>query len=221
MKTKTNVMRRKVSTLALVLSVCGLMALVGCKKDDTSAPVVTLNGSSTVNVDLGGTFTDPGATATDDVDGDLSSEISVTGTVNANMSGSYPLTYTAADAAGNVGTASRTVVVAPSRNSYLGTFTASENCPPPYNLATTCTISAGSGSNQIVISLFYFNGGSLTLSVDGSDVTVDAGQAPNPLGESVTGTGTLNASGTVLTMNYTFTPGAGSPSSCTSTYTKN
>ena len=34
-------------------------------------PVISLLGSSTINLTVGDTFTDPGATATDDVDGDI------------------------------------------------------------------------------------------------------------------------------------------------------
>ena len=44
---------------------------------DTTAPVITLAGSSTINLTVGDTFTDPGATATDDVDGDLTSSITI------------------------------------------------------------------------------------------------------------------------------------------------
>ena len=78
---------------------------------DTTPPVVTLNGSATMSLTQGGTFTDPGATALDNVDGDLTSKIVETGTVDAATIGSYTLTYSATDAAGNMGTASRAVTV--------------------------------------------------------------------------------------------------------------
>lgn len=203
--------------LALMLS----LAFASCKKDDTTLPVVTLVGNNPMQVDLGGSFTDPGATANDDVSGDLTDAIVVTGSVNANLASTYTLTYSATDEAGNTGTATRTVNVAATRANYVGTFSCVENCPSPYGLSSTSTFSAGTGANQVVISPFYFNGGSLTLTVDGNDVVVDAGQNPNPLGEGVTGSGTLNAAGTVITMNLTFTPGGGAPVSCVSTYTKN
>ena len=78
---------------------------------DTTAPVITLIGSSTINLTVGDTFTDPGATATDDVDGDLTSSISITGTVDTSTVGTYTLTYSVADAASNSASTTRTVIV--------------------------------------------------------------------------------------------------------------
>jgi hypothetical protein len=79
---------------------------------DQTAPVITLNGNSTMTIAKGGTWTDPGATATDDTDGDISANIVKTGTVNTNTVGSYTITYTVTDAAGNATTVTRTVSVA-------------------------------------------------------------------------------------------------------------
>ncbi|MDO8575804.1 MAG: DUF5011 domain-containing protein [bacterium] len=79
---------------------------------DTIVPVVTLVGAAAMNLTVGDTFTDPGATATDDTDGDLTANIVVDGTVNTAVEGSYTLTYSATDAAGNIGSASRLVTVA-------------------------------------------------------------------------------------------------------------
>jgi hypothetical protein len=76
---------------------------------DTTAPVVTLTGSATVTLEAGATFTDAGATATDNYD--ATSTVVVSGTVNNAALGTYTLTYTSTDASGNVGTATRTVTV--------------------------------------------------------------------------------------------------------------
>ncbi len=90
---------------------------------DTTPPVVTLNGSAALTTSQGTTFTDPGATATDDTDGDLTSKIKETGTVDTTTLGLYTLTYSATDSAGNTGTASRvvSVVAAPSAPSDAST----------------------------------------------------------------------------------------------------
>ena len=81
---------------------------------DTTPPVVTLNGDAAMQLAVGDSFTDPGATAADETDGDLTAGIVVTGSVDTATEGLYTLTYTAADAAGNSGSASRVVtVVAP------------------------------------------------------------------------------------------------------------
>ncbi|MEM7801819.1 MAG: immunoglobulin-like domain-containing protein, partial [Chloroflexota bacterium] len=80
---------------------------------DTTPPVITLNGSDPINLTVGATFTDPGATALDDVDGDITNDITVGGdTVDVNAEGSYLITYDVSDAAGNAATTvTRTVNV--------------------------------------------------------------------------------------------------------------
>jgi len=78
---------------------------------DTTAPVVTLTGEAAMQLTVGDTFTDPGATATDDTDGDITSSITVSGAVDTATEGFYTLTYTATDAAGNTGSVSRVVTV--------------------------------------------------------------------------------------------------------------
>ncbi|MCR4276445.1 MAG: DUF5011 domain-containing protein [Candidatus Parcubacteria bacterium] len=88
------------------------LVTVAAAAPDTTAPVVTLNGSATMSLTVGDTFTDAGATATDNVDGDLTSKIVKTGSVDTATAGSYTLTYSATDAAGNTGSASLTVTVA-------------------------------------------------------------------------------------------------------------
>lgn len=80
---------------------------------DTTAPVITLSGSSTINHEQGTVFTDPGAGATDNIDGDISGSIVVTGSVNVNVAGTYVLSYNVSDTAGNnATTVTRTVIVA-------------------------------------------------------------------------------------------------------------
>ncbi len=79
---------------------------------DTTPPVVILDGAATVTINKGGAWNDPGAAAVDNFDGEISSSIVVTtGSVNVGVVGTYVLTYTATDAAGNSGSTNRTVVV--------------------------------------------------------------------------------------------------------------
>ncbi|CAL2101393.1 conserved protein of unknown function precursor containing a type A C-terminal secretion signal. Probable M12B family metalloprotease [Tenacibaculum sp. 190130A14a] len=79
---------------------------------DTVAPVISLLGDSVVSISVGDTYTDAGATASDNVDGDISSNIVVSGSVDTNTQGTYILTYNVSDAAGNAATAvTRTVNV--------------------------------------------------------------------------------------------------------------
>ncbi|WP_233450951.1 reprolysin-like metallopeptidase [Hanstruepera ponticola] len=82
---------------------------------DTAPPVITLNGASTIDLELGETYTELGATATDNVDGDISANIVIGGdTVDSNTVGIYVVTYNVSDTAGNNAVeVSRTVNVNP------------------------------------------------------------------------------------------------------------
>lgn len=77
---------------------------------DTTAPVITLNGSAEMTITVGESYTELGATAVDAVDGSVA--VVMTGSVDINTVGDYIITYTATDAAGNTTTADRTVHVA-------------------------------------------------------------------------------------------------------------
>lgn len=129
---------------------------------DTVAPVITLNGPDPLVWECHTTFTDPGATAEDGCEGPVA--VSASGTVNANVVGSYLITYTASDSVGHTTTRTRTVnvvdttkpvVTAPANvtvytndgggttcnmvvsNAQLGTATASDACQG--SLSTTRT----------------------------------------------------------------------------------
>jgi hypothetical protein len=69
-----------------------------------------LNGTNPLNVECHTAFVDPGATASDTCDGVVS--VITSGTVDPNTPGTYTLTYSATDAAGNTGSATRSVMVA-------------------------------------------------------------------------------------------------------------
>ncbi len=74
-------------------------------------PTITVLGNNPMFVYVGTTFTDPGATATDQEDGDLTSQIVTTGSVDANTLGTYTITYTVSDSKGLSVSSSRTVNV--------------------------------------------------------------------------------------------------------------
>lgn len=79
---------------------------------DTEAPVIALSGPSSLILDLNQTFTDPGATATDNRDGDISTNISTVGDVNTAQAGTYTITYSVSDEVGNAATpVTRTVEI--------------------------------------------------------------------------------------------------------------
>ncbi len=111
-------MKRYISYLTIVLV---SMMLASCNKDSfnykpgyvglskiTTYPTITVSGAAYVAVPKGGTYTDPGVTATA---GSATVKVVTTGLPNTNTVGVYLVTYTATNADGFSATASRTVAV--------------------------------------------------------------------------------------------------------------
>ena len=78
---------------------------------DKENPVINLNGNSTTYVTIGNKFTDPGYTAVDNCDEDITSKVKTSGTVDTNKEGTYELKYKVNDTAGNEIEVTRKVVV--------------------------------------------------------------------------------------------------------------
>lgn len=66
---------------------------------DTGRPVIELIGATEISLEVEQPYEDPGATATDDVDGTLTP--TVDNPVDTKLIGTYVVTYTAKDSAGN------------------------------------------------------------------------------------------------------------------------
>lgn len=81
---------------------------------DSEPPVIQLVGQANMSIPANSTWQDPGATATDNIDGDISDRVEVSGSVSTTLVGTYRLTYTVRDSAGNeADPVTRTVNVAP------------------------------------------------------------------------------------------------------------
>ena len=79
---------------------------------DATAPVIVLNGSATMTIAQDSNYSDTGAMASDNVDGDLSAGIVTSGSVDTATVGIYTLRYNVSDAAGNAAVeVTRTVTV--------------------------------------------------------------------------------------------------------------
>ena len=78
---------------------------------DGTAPAITLNGGTSVQHEKGAAYTDAGADALDTVDGAVTVTDDSASVVNINTEGTYTVTYTATDRAGNTATATRSVTV--------------------------------------------------------------------------------------------------------------
>ncbi len=110
-----------------------------CPVPDTTAPVITLQGDNPMTVVEGSVFNDPGATAQDDIDGDITSRIVVSGEVNTSVLGTYQVTYSVTDEAGNSAEISRTVnvVEAPACEEFTATVSNHESASRAYSETTT------------------------------------------------------------------------------------
>jgi len=78
---------------------------------DQTAPTLTLQGTDTMRIEVYGKFTEPGYSANDTRDGNLTSAVVVTGTVNTNMVDTYMITYSVQDAQANKTVKIRVVIV--------------------------------------------------------------------------------------------------------------
>lgn len=78
---------------------------------DTTEPVLTLQSPLIDTIEVYSSWTEPGYTATDNIGGNVTSSVIVTGMVDTSQVGMYVLTYTASDGANNITTATRVVHV--------------------------------------------------------------------------------------------------------------
>ena len=77
---------------------------------DDVGPVLTLTGAGFVSHEVATTYTDAGVSAADAIDGTVT--VTTSGSVNADKTGTYLLTFSATDAASNTSTTTRMVRVA-------------------------------------------------------------------------------------------------------------
>ena len=78
---------------------------------DTTVPVITLNGSATIELNQGFVYFEPGAVCSDNVDADKDATIAGD-TVDTSTVGTYTVKYTCTDSANNIAdTVTRTVII--------------------------------------------------------------------------------------------------------------
>ncbi len=81
---------------------------------DKIPPQIHLQGSANITMQAGEAYPEPGYTATDNYDGDITAKVTVSG-LDRYIAGTYTVVYTVTDAYGNTAQATRTVTVQPVR----------------------------------------------------------------------------------------------------------
>ena len=158
---------------------------------DTTPPVISLLGSSSVNVDQGSAYADAGATATDNTDGTNTQNIVVGGdTVNTNATAgtTFTLRYNVSDVVGNAATEVTRIV---------NIVSAVDTIDPVITLSGPSTVEVIQGANYVE------SGASATDNRDGniSNNIIIAGDQVN----------TNATPGTTFTVTYNVSDAAGNP----------
>lgn len=127
---------------------------------DNIPPVITMLGSNPDYLEAGtGSYSDPGVTAYDNIQGDVTDLVVVAGTVNHNQLGSYTVNYSVYDNSGNLASMDRVVEVG-------------DQTPPVIHVVGGTNIKLGSvwtdmtyasdnfwsGSNLVLSKTYGFNG---------------------------------------------------------------
>jgi formylglycine-generating enzyme required for sulfatase activity len=117
---------------------------------DTANPELELFGGASVTREAGQAWAEPGAAGHDARDGNVTASVTVSGTVDMNTTGTYILTYSVADAAGNTATATRTVTVVGNRTVDLNATVAMDMiwCPPGTFTMGSPTTEAGRNADR-------------------------------------------------------------------------
>lgn len=119
----------KKSILLAAMAAIALLIVPGCSKDDTDPPVITLIGDDPLDIEMRSNYQDPGATAEDEEDGDLTSSIQIDDSeVNTDLPGEYTVYFSVSDAAGNIANATRTVDVFATAGAIAGSYNVTDSC---------------------------------------------------------------------------------------------
>ena len=183
-------------------------------------PTITLNGPALFDLTLNTSWVDPGFTATDVEDGDLTSQVNVSGTVNYNYAGLYIITYEVIDSKGYKATVLRNVRVLNSlqylAGNYFCTTTIVGGGTFPWISGSTIYASPTKNNYLVLPRMTECYGFAMEVEVNGTLLNLPGqyqlgyNTAPGNSGicdsiiHFITGTGTLAISAhPVITLDYT------------------
>ena len=200
-----------------------VLALNACKDDDLTAPSISLNGAASVVSPYGSDYSDAGAFASDDKDGDITTRIITSGVPDGATAGKYVVEYNVTDDAGNsAATVTRDVSISFTGDQMGGAYSTVDVCGGVEDLYDITAISSGISDYAINFTNFanvYTD--FVNATIDGNTITI-APQIPIAGGTStVAGSGTISNVGgiKVITMTYTVTISGGGVTTCDMTAT--
>lgn len=220
-------------TTYLLSAIAGLFFVYACNKKekgpDTTAPTIELIGTDSVYVLKGEMGTDPGATAKDNFDGDISAQVTSNwdSIASLNKLGKHSVTYRVTDKANNPATIERTVYIDFTGKMPLGVYATSisnnfTTCSGPSYGTGNSTVSATPIKDQFIVAIsdvFYIGYyAEFTLTPVSNDLTkmnvksVQIGNRGTP-----TGFGNFDAVNSKLNVFYSF-ESRSSSINCTHTY---
>jgi len=218
-------MKKQIIALASIVMIGGAFMMTSCSKEDITAPVITISGGNSVTQNLpstagAGTWSNPTATATDDEDGDISSSISVTGTVDPNTANTYTLTYTVSDAAGNTATETLTVNIVNVADFLEGGYNGADTCQVSGTYTYNATVSASNTVNgAITINNFAAFGTGINVAASATTTAISMNAQPiGTTGNLLSGSGVITSSTPQFHITFTWTDGT-TTESCDSWYT--
>lgn len=177
---------KKISYITFLL----VSVLTSCTKSKDNKPIIILNGNEEETVSLNSNYAELGAKATDNEDGDISSALVITGEVNSDLVGEYPITYNVVDSDGNDAiTVTRNVKVANDAEYLVGQYVATHNCgaTPVSDRSVDVTTSTVTNNKIFIQSIIIESFGDVfTGTVSGNDLDI-------PLQKfSTSGSGTID-----------------------------
>jgi len=106
------------------------------------------------------------------------------------------------------------------RAKFMGTYSVSEGCTSGnYSFSSTITGSSSDVSNILIGNFYDSFSNPVIASVNGTDLTI-ALQDPDNNNIEVSGSGSINADGTIVTITYSLADDMGNSDACTATFTK-
>ncbi len=102
-------------------------------------PVITLEGDNPLELVVGFLYVEPGFSASDAEDGDITANVVVNDNIHKDVAGEYQVTYTVTDSGDNTVEVTRTVIMveAPACEEFTATLSAHESAGRAYSQAET------------------------------------------------------------------------------------